>query len=870
MDNTGLQALRIEDFSGGITDFYLGGSTRKYQVADNFVINENNDLITRPGCASKYNYRLTASGTIKNIIDNQDEILMQQNKSVIYVDGDGVHEIKSPSTHDVFVGAPSSIDADFSYWNKHTLGVSDNYNSPQKIYKDANDAWTVTTLGLPEILYATSVALANEIRTQYEAHRVDETQHTVAADTVNVVTATVSSDLDTFYDLCDELAIDLQAHFDDAVAAPAYHTATFDRDLDLDSITSIRSAYNALELMKDGFNAHEGSDAVHAVEDLYTVSDDFLEPAASGGAGAVTRIIGLNYVHRYAVGDLEFLERGPIHLIELENVAATGSFDVYRIPELDSGALENWDDANVKIQVYRTVSNGTTLFLETEIDNGTTSVTLSMTDDELQLQPTAYTEGGILDDERPPPAKFIVTVNDITYFGAVKEDKKVLGNRLRSTKPGAPYSSPASFYCDFEDDFVGMGYISTYPIVFLSNSFYRVEGSFDSAGRGGMVKRSISQRIGCISDKSIVTTKDGIYFAAEDGFYFTDGFTYRKISDDINLTYKALEDKDQICGAYNSLRNRVHWGVKVDGNNTNNDTVLVACLDYKTEYNGHPILMWNGGLDATNFTCTALAYINNELLRADENGYLLYHDDDLLSDVDINTSIDPDDWYTQTIFYDHVSVGFDFGNAQVRKWVSKININANNQSSLSLQPSASNDNSGVFTDLKIINARANVEWGDPSIVWGESDLRWNYNPVISEWRWMPASDALRCMYKQVRFTNAYTLIEDSTYSGAASGVAATKKILLLNYPTNEWMDDPVNYYISFDVDDYENEYKILSVSGGELTVEDDDAALTDFASAEWKIKGYKKREIFNLLNYVIGYRVISMTQDTYRASEASE
>jgi hypothetical protein len=865
MDNTGLLPLKVEDFSGGITDFYLGGNPNKAQVLENFVIDENNDLLTRPGSESLYDVRISASGTIRNLLDNQDEVLIQESRSLVYVDNDGAHEIKSPNDHDIFPGGIDTLNAHFTYWNKHTIGVSDNYNSPQKAYKDANDEWTLTTVGLPELLYATAVNLANELKTQYEAHRVDITQHLVS-DTVNEVTAS-ASDIETLFELTDELYTDIQAHFDDAAGvSPTYHTATYNRDITADPTTSVQKAYDRLIAIKTAYNTHEDGDSVHTLEGLHQVTDANLEVGASGVAGAESYIIGLNYVYRYSVGELSFLERGPIKLIEVDDVV-TGGIDVYQIPELNSGTLENWDDSQIKIQIYRTVANGSTLFLETEIDNGTTGASLTMTDDDLQLQPTAYTEGGVLDDERPWPCKYVQAINDYIYYGAPKENNVLIANRLRVTKPGAPYSSPGSFYIDFEDELKGVGVVSIYPIVFLKNAFYRVEGAYDSTGRGGLVKRSISQRIGCVSSKSIVVTKEGIYFAGNDGFYFTDGFNYRKISHDINLTYSELEDKEDICSSYDSLRNRVAWGCKVNGNNTNNDTVFVAALDYKTEYDGHPIYTWNGGLDPDNFTATALGYINNQFLRADENGYVLYHSDDLLSDDYISTSIAPTAWYTQTIFYDYTSVAFDFGNQQVRKWVSKINVNADNESSLSLNIGASNDNSGVFTDLTPVLRKINVEWGDPDIIWDETDLRWDFNPVISEWRWMPGSEPLRCMYKQIQFTNAYREIENSDVAGAASGVAATKTILLLSYPTNEWIDDPVNYYISFDVDDYEEEFKILSVSGGELVVEDAEDLLTDFASAEWKIKGYPKREIFNLLNYVLSFRLISMTQETVRDSE---
>lgn len=46
------QPLPLEDFSGGMTDYYLGGPLNKYQRADNCLIVKHGDvgkLYTRPG-----------------------------------------------------------------------------------------------------------------------------------------------------------------------------------------------------------------------------------------------------------------------------------------------------------------------------------------------------------------------------------------------------------------------------------------------------------------------------------------------------------------------------------------------------------------------------------------------------------------------------------------------------------------------------------------------------------------------------------------------------------------------------------------------------------------------------------------------------
>jgi hypothetical protein len=93
-------------------------------------------------------------------------------------------------------------------------------------------------------------------------------------------------------------------------------------------------------------------------------------------------------------------------------------------------------------------------------------------------------------------------------------------------------------------------------------------------------------------------------------------------------------------------------------------------------------------------------------------------------------------------------------------------------------------------------------------------------------------------------------------------------VTLTSYPTQEWVADPVNYYITFADDGYIRQFKILSKTLGVLTVLDDEDFLPTSAALAWKINGYRKREVLNLLNYSIGYRTISMTQDTAHAEVA--
>lgn len=449
-------------------------------------------------------------------------------------------------------------------------------------------------------------------------------------------------------------------------------------------------------------------------------------------------------------------------------------------------------------------------------------------------------------------------------LGNVKEGSVLRPSRVRISKRFQLYAMPGEFSIDFDDEVTGVSLINVYPIVFTENKTYRLEGIFDASGAGGYQKREISSRTGCISNRSIVQVMEGLVFASSDGFYFTDGFNVKKISKDINERFDALSSKEDICGAYDKKNNWILWSAKSDSSSQANDIVYVGNGNYPKQNGDIPFTTWSGGNKPENFSATCVAFVNGSIVRGDHRGYLFRHDATLLDDPRIDTAIDASLWKTSAIYYDFRSLGYDFGSADRRKWVPKIVINANNLASLSLLIESNNDNSGVFRELKPVLDRNNTEWGDPTAIWGEANRRWNYFPMISSWRRFP-SGGLRCQYKQLRFSNQYTLIDDSTAVGGASIDSVAKEITLLSYPTFEWVVDPVDYYISFSSDGYATEYLITDINGAVLTVSDAADALTNQTDVEWKMYGYKKREILSLANFVIQYDYLTTTQSAYRA-----
>lgn len=866
------QSLRVEDFSGGITDYYKGNQdSTQYQIADNFLIDDNRDLITRPG-SQIYDEDaprlLSGNANVMEAIECDDVTYQYSARSLYYISGGTMTEVVGPSSNKVFPSGDEDTKGSFSCWNNQLLCANDEYSPIMRVYKDAGGTVRVNNLGLPKITLYNLITLANDLKSKFNSHIADATRHTSGADATNTISAADATDFDTLVTLTTELLTDYDTHEGDAelASAWAYHAAQEASDHSLTSLEAPTSLFEINERLTDlkaKYNAHDADGTAHGAGTSYQ-SSVALIPSGAGTAGTKNYLYALYASHTYSVGEVTYKERGPVTYIEVSSVnePSTNTVTISNIAEIINGSTNNYATSDIKIEIGRTQNNGDVFYYLGEITNGTTTYADSLSDANLINNATLYVEGGVLDNEEPPRAKYIKIVNDALILANVKEGTVIRPNRVRMSKRLQPFACPSVFYDDFEDPLMGLGGLNVYPIPMLSNKTYRLEGFFDARGLGGYQKQEISTRIGTVSHRSIINVREGLVFASSDGFYFSDEFKVTKISRNINERYQLLYNKSNICGCYDKKRNIALWGVKTNSSSEHNDAVYVAHANYAKEDGEAPFTTWSGGNDASNFSATCLAYINEKVLRGDHRGYLLQHNDDVYTDPKIDTSKTVANWFTSTIIYDYRSNAYDFGSGDLRKWVSKIVINADNETSISMQIESNNDNSGIFKELAPVNDRGNPEWEDPTIIWGDEAIRWNYAPMISVWRRFPAG-GLRCQYKQVRFTNDYTLIDNSEVVGTVDITASTQTVSLNNYPTQTWLPDAGGYYISFDNDNYAQEFLIDDVSNADLTVIDGAGNLEDLTGAEFRIKGYKKREVLNLLNYVIQFSYMTTTQSQY-------
>lgn len=595
----------------------------------------------------------------------------------------------------------------------------------------------------------------------------------------------------------------------------------------------------------------------------------------AGAAGANNYLYQFIYHYTYLVDTVEYQDFGPTTQVSLQNAAAPdmNAVAITAIPVLSNGLTENWDTTAIKVKIYRTINNGTTFYFVGEVTNGTTIFNDNVSDATLQLGETLYTTGGVVDNDPPPLCKYLHVTNGICWYLGIKEGSEEFLNRIRQSIQDDLDSAPVDFFIDVEEEGRGISSVRGIPVVLCEKNIYRLDGIFDELGRGGITYQKINDTAGCVSHTSIVQTIDGIFWAGNDGFYYSDAYRVQKISNEFNDTYKVLvqneTQKKNITGCYDEENNRIIWCVQTDPSSLDNDAWFILDLRWGIKPDSS-FTTASGGLS---FAPTSLVLFNKEIIRADKRGYVFKHNENLLTDPKVDVFALPSEWGYETIVWDYRSASMNFGSSFIRKWVPKISISAKNKSNLSLQIRSNNDDNRQVLPLSPIRFRGNIVWGDIEVEWGDDTVIWGKDGIIDEVRRFPAK-SLRCDYKQIQMTNAFVNITNSDTLGTATVTAGTttfdeniRYIELDNLVDFKWPTEAVGYYISFEADNYELEYAVITRSDSVITIVDSEGTAPVQEEVKWVLRGKPKNEVFNLLAYVLHFQMLT---DTQKSSDFGE
>lgn len=591
---------------------------------------------------------------------------------------------------------------------------------------------------------------------------------------------------------------------------------------------------------------------------------------SAGGTGG-DYLYAFHFYTPYTVQTTSFADFGPTTLVKISNVGAPdmNAITITGIPTFTNGTTDNYDTANTRVYIYRTQIDGTVLYQVGDVALGTTSFVDNMSDTTLITKLLLYTNNGVLDYDAPPPCKYVTSVNGVVYYGHVIVGGETLKNRVVQSNQSAPDQAPSGNNIEVLDEITGLSSFNDSPLVFTKNHVYRLNGQYTTTGQGQVAFEDITKTIGCVSHNSIVQTRVGVFWAGNDGFYWTDGFKYQKVSDSINERYKQMVSTEtkagRIYGTYDTKDNRVVWAVGLESGSTDNDSFCTLDLRWGIR----DASTFTTRNNSTNFAPTAITFFNKQLIRADRRGYIFKHDAQYLTDPQINTLQTPDLWTQAGIVPLYKSTAFNFGHPQVRKWVPKILLTLQNKSNVSVQIYGVNDNSSELSPLKEIRFRGDTVWGDPRPIWGVTNLLWSFFNLIEEMRRFLAT-TLRCSFKQIVITQSFTNIYNSDSYAQATVNATAKTAALISSPF-PLPADIQNYYISFANDDYVTNYLITARNSDSTLTFLDPTAIAPNGVEKWLIRGQPKGEIVDILSYIVYYAPLTdQSYKTWRTEQDSD
>lgn len=588
----------------------------------------------------------------------------------------------------------------------------------------------------------------------------------------------------------------------------------------------------------------------------------------AGGVGENIFLYAFHYTYTYTVFGLTYQIVGPVTYVSLENASdpVSGNNVISNLPVITNGATENFDTANIKLEIYRSEANQTFLMKVGEVTNGTTTFIDSVSDDTLSnTGVNLYTNDGTVDFDPVPLHKYNHIVNNIAYYAHIIDEDGESPYKVRQSVPGVPGTAPLDFEMNVDDQIKGISSAQSSPMVFCTKYIYRIDQFFDQFGRGGMQPVRISDHAGCISHLSIVPAEEGIFWLGNDGVYYSDSYKVIKVTDHLNDRYKSFlkntTNAKKLEGKFYEKERLVVWAIQTNAASQNKDTFLVLDLKWGIS-NEMTFTTWNGA----SFRPSAIEIFNGDIYRGDDRGFTFRHDQNLASDLKLDVFKTPSLWIKETIRWQIKTLHYNFGGTFFRKYPTRVLLTGVDIGNTTIQITAVNDDGKFIRKCKPIRVRRNFVWRDDDFIWRVSDFIWRAAGLIEQWRRFPAG-GLRLSTLQLIIENGYSDITNSDTLGNAT-YNSTTKIITLDNASSKWPLDSEDYYIASESDGYVKEYLIAErVDDSTISVIDPLNTLPN-GSLQWVIRGYKKDEPLHLLGINIHWTNVSASQEKYDSSAA--
>lgn len=595
--------------------------------------------------------------------------------------------------------------------------------------------------------------------------------------------------------------------------------------------------------------------------------------------------VSVNYTmlfsYNYNVGPTEFVDKGqpatPINIItyeselEAEGGSSEESKDSVSLASIyvhSNSTTDHWDLAdttNFKKEIYRTPANGTEYYKTTvddllgSISNATTTYTDSSNEEFIDLQEALYTNGGVVENEVPRPAKYIHILDNVAYYGWVKDGSDEYKNRILQSVPGDPDSVPFDFFIDIDDkELRGLSSAKNNLVALGDRHIYRISGVYDLLGRGGMEREIISDETGCVSAKGVVQTDIGVFFPGTSGFFYTDSFQVLKISEHLDASYREWTDtaakSAMIVGKYDRVNRLVYWTVATGTSPTAASKILVLHLDFGIKKQ-MCFTTWSGGfVDTNSYKPTAISILQGNVHVGTENGYVLKHTTTNYMDLRLEVGVNPDTWVKRTLYYKIKTTDSDLGASFIRKYATRVQSVFKQTTNLSVQLTNDVDRGRLTGTCAPIRSRKLSDWGDPTVE-TPSGFAAVLGDIIDERRHL-SGDTLRFSNVNLEAKNAFVVVTSSDVIGNATVSGST---ITLDNLAKSWPTYVVDYQIKINGTLYtvttRNSATVITVTGSPTA-----------GSQEWEIWGYPKNEFMQMVALNLSFDLLGKTQKEYGGS----
>src|SRR3990172_8689487 len=146
------QELRIDDFSGGLTDNFIEGAPNQYAVMDNLLFNDDNKPVQRPGSElDDEDDPQISTNRVGFLIKLNDDIFAPSG-SLVYYQNTTWTSLTGPTGNPGLGVGDSQSKFSAATWRDHLFLATDALAKPIKIYRDEDNIVRLRTAGLPRIL----------------------------------------------------------------------------------------------------------------------------------------------------------------------------------------------------------------------------------------------------------------------------------------------------------------------------------------------------------------------------------------------------------------------------------------------------------------------------------------------------------------------------------------------------------------------------------------------------------------------------------------------------------------------------------------------------------------------------------------------